>query len=421
MNILCAIAYFPDRFSPCNIDQLLELEPGDADLALRSLHSLVNLECHDIVWHHASFGDFLCDASRAGKFFVGELASRMDLARSVLNALSSLDLAHDATWLIGRYWIKYVVKSVPPSAALLPLIRSINPVFLRLEPMEQNKIIEWFQAIHPVPDDLIQLWEDYVFMDDLSFDWYMVDSTPSLDRAALPIQECREAISKSPGLQRILYATQFLSPEGSFCFFKVVLDSMPWDDVRSLICPLRDVIGEPSHGEVRKLWSSFIFTERAKHLQWATEDKAMAHRCLQLLKDVGSRQLNVQFWYGTCPAWGLLIRITPPCLDLLQEIREFEPPFWLWDGNHLRPIEIHNVVQWLKTFPELPLDVIQLWEGYFLKVYRLTLTGLWEGEKILKEDMERQNREYSFNDSFDSVPHLRRLSEEWGFTTEVPT
>ncbi|KAJ7693133.1 hypothetical protein B0H17DRAFT_913927, partial [Mycena rosella] len=83
VNILCAIAYFPYRFSPCDIDQLLELEPGDTDLALRSLHSLVKLEWRHgdrIRWHHASFGDFLCNPIRAGKFYVGKLASRMDLA-----------------------------------------------------------------------------------------------------------------------------------------------------------------------------------------------------------------------------------------------------------------------------------------------------------------------------------------------------
>ncbi|KAJ7700444.1 hypothetical protein B0H17DRAFT_1047266 [Mycena rosella] len=252
-------------------------------------------------------------------------------------------------------------------------------------------------------------------MGDLSFRWGVVDSMPSSNRAALPIQECREAVSKSPGLQRILYATQFLSTNGTFCFFKVVLDSMPWDDIRSLICPLRDVIGDTPRADVRKLWSSIIFTERAKHLQWATEDKAMAHRCLQVLKDVGSGQLSLLFWYLTHPFWGLLIRIIPPCLVLLQEIREFELPFWFCDGSS---IEIHNVVQWLKTFPEPPLDVIQLWEGYFLKVYRLTR----EKKSVLKEDMERQNREYSFNDSFDSVPHLMWLSEgEGGLTKEVPT
>ncbi|KAJ7700443.1 hypothetical protein B0H17DRAFT_1005562 [Mycena rosella] len=166
VNILCAIVYFPGHFSPCDIDRLLELEAGDTDLALRSLHSLVKLEWRQVRWHHASFEDFLCDASRAGKFYVGELASRMDLARSVLNALSSLDLAHDAAWCVlldahvssvhfgtvhrsvGWDWIRYVVESVPPSAALLPLIRSINPVFFGagLGSEEEDKIIGWFQV-----------------------------------------------------------------------------------------------------------------------------------------------------------------------------------------------------------------------------------------------------------------------------------
>ncbi|KAJ7700455.1 hypothetical protein B0H17DRAFT_977118, partial [Mycena rosella] len=117
VNILGIIAYFPARFSPLDIDQLLEFEPGDTVLALHGLSSLVHLDNKNYVWwHHASFGDFLCNPIRAGRFYVGELASRMDLARSVLNALSSLDFGPAVAWRISWNWIKYVIESVPPSA-----------------------------------------------------------------------------------------------------------------------------------------------------------------------------------------------------------------------------------------------------------------------------------------------------------------
>ncbi|KAJ7700477.1 hypothetical protein B0H17DRAFT_1047309 [Mycena rosella] len=243
-------------------------------------------------------------------------------------------------------------------------------------------------------------------MEGLLSRWGHLFDFPSIsNQAAVPLQQCQEAISKSPGLLRILHATQFLPAYGSLCFFKIVLGSMPWDDIRSIICPLRDLIAVEDGAKLESMF--ILMRERAKHLQWATEDKAMAHRCLQLLKDVGSRQTGLHFWNRTRPSWGLLIRITPPCLDLLQEIREFELPFWLCDYHPryppgLDPIDLHNVVQWLKTFSEPPLDVIHLWEGYFLKVYRLMIPS-WNSEarqkESLKENMERQNRDYSFTDS----------------------
>ncbi|KAJ7486639.1 hypothetical protein FB451DRAFT_771984 [Mycena latifolia] len=101
VGILRVLAYFPDAFSAHHIDQLLDLEAGDTVLVLRSLHSLlcapetINMRDDDpttwvrIGWHHASFGDFLLDPTRGGKFYVGTEERCMDLARSILKALSS--------------------------------------------------------------------------------------------------------------------------------------------------------------------------------------------------------------------------------------------------------------------------------------------------------------------------------------------
>jgi hypothetical protein len=92
-----------------DIEQLLELKSGDVRLALRNLHSVINIPpeeegeeyCegsndhweHDffpdsqIFVHHASFCDFLQDSARAGIFYIGCL-HQTDLSRHILKAFS---------------------------------------------------------------------------------------------------------------------------------------------------------------------------------------------------------------------------------------------------------------------------------------------------------------------------------------------
>jgi hypothetical protein len=75
--------------SAVHIEQLLELEPGDVELALHGLHSVIDLLGEDAIsTHHASFGDFLQDPTRAGIFYVGGCQHRTDLSRHILKALS---------------------------------------------------------------------------------------------------------------------------------------------------------------------------------------------------------------------------------------------------------------------------------------------------------------------------------------------
>ncbi|KAJ7899397.1 hypothetical protein B0H13DRAFT_1718133 [Mycena leptocephala] len=72
-----------------HIEQLLQLEPGDVQLALHGLHSVIDLpEGHEISAHHASFCDFLQDPARAGIFYVGGFQHRTDLSRHILKAFS---------------------------------------------------------------------------------------------------------------------------------------------------------------------------------------------------------------------------------------------------------------------------------------------------------------------------------------------
>ncbi|KAJ7879701.1 hypothetical protein B0H13DRAFT_1630627, partial [Mycena leptocephala] len=75
--------------TPLQFDRLLELEPGDVELILRSLHSVLNIPSKrgTISAHHASLLDFLHDSRRSLNFHI-DLESRLNLVRAVLKALS---------------------------------------------------------------------------------------------------------------------------------------------------------------------------------------------------------------------------------------------------------------------------------------------------------------------------------------------
>jgi hypothetical protein len=71
-----------------HIEQLLELEPGDVQLTLHGLHSIINLEDYILSTHHASFCDFLQDPARAGIFYIGGCQHQTDLSCHILKAFS---------------------------------------------------------------------------------------------------------------------------------------------------------------------------------------------------------------------------------------------------------------------------------------------------------------------------------------------
>ncbi|KAJ7884472.1 hypothetical protein B0H13DRAFT_1628685 [Mycena leptocephala] len=75
-----------------HMEQLLELKPGDMQLALRGLHSVLKVpttigsDTDSINVYHASFPDFLEDPSRSGSFYVGGCQHKQRLVCRILKA-----------------------------------------------------------------------------------------------------------------------------------------------------------------------------------------------------------------------------------------------------------------------------------------------------------------------------------------------
>ncbi|KAJ7902295.1 hypothetical protein B0H13DRAFT_760625 [Mycena leptocephala] len=89
LSILKAITFSEFRLHADTVEKLLELKAGDVQLTLRNLHSVLDVnDMWGITGYHASFQDFLQDAERAGKFYVGAEQLCVDLAHSVFKALT---------------------------------------------------------------------------------------------------------------------------------------------------------------------------------------------------------------------------------------------------------------------------------------------------------------------------------------------
>ncbi|KAJ7491436.1 hypothetical protein B0H11DRAFT_2399948 [Mycena galericulata] len=89
LKILTATVVYRLRLCPRDVEQLLELHPGDIHLVLRSLHSVIKVEKDSFITiHHTSFLDFLNDPARSGPFYIGGSQHRVDLLRCTLKALT---------------------------------------------------------------------------------------------------------------------------------------------------------------------------------------------------------------------------------------------------------------------------------------------------------------------------------------------
>ncbi|KAK1233386.1 hypothetical protein PQX77_003459 [Marasmius sp. AFHP31] len=71
------------------IEILLDLAPGDVDITLRAMHSVLDIHEDRITVSHTSFRDYLFDRARSEIFFIDQDTQTYQLARRWLQALSA--------------------------------------------------------------------------------------------------------------------------------------------------------------------------------------------------------------------------------------------------------------------------------------------------------------------------------------------
>ncbi|KAJ6504087.1 hypothetical protein C8R47DRAFT_176894 [Mycena vitilis] len=410
LKILMVIA-FPLPLSPTHIEQLVGLEFGDVPLVLHGLHSVIGglseeseedgsnppqyqaregLVCppdklpfvtrkEGLYVYHASFGDFLHDPGRAGSFYIGGCSHRMELARCVLKGFA---YKHDNPFLNRRSHVSWHLRSdafkciavSPPCAELVTLLESLNPDFLfhqssnqQFRRLAQNPemIVEWLKRSQPTPEATIQLWEDYRFMLSCESVW----SYPTRAGLFLPQHpeenevteqdrdNYRQLLARSlPSTVRILQAVKFIpDPWNTIGIFKLhLLLEVPWDQLRTAICSLRSLVCE----DIRVVFVALdpcIFPGLFGSLML---DLARGHLIVMLRIHNGELARHL-VW--SLLGWSRFLRACPPSEKLMEYFRNIAS---VLESPHPFGDEIHNAVQWLKTYPQASLELISRWEGF---------------------------------------------------------
>ncbi|KAJ7280865.1 hypothetical protein C8J57DRAFT_1300313 [Mycena rebaudengoi] len=88
----------------------------------------------------------------------------------------------------------------------------------------------------------------------------------------------------------------------------------------------------------------------------------------RLLKEIATGQKPL-YYQPVLLRWGYFVRASAHSLELLQDIREFLS-FEAFSDIQIyadEPENYHSILQWLKTFPNPPLDLISIWVGYLME------------------------------------------------------
>ncbi|KAF7330634.1 NACHT domain-containing protein [Mycena sanguinolenta] len=347
-----------------HIEQLLGLEPGDVRLTLRGLHSLIHVRKSPSIMedsgnrddsfnlgifvHHASFYDFLQDPRRAGIFCTGCDSCKTDLSRCIFQKLSypktsSTQADHLVWYLDGHFALEYIISS-EPSSDLISLLCSFDPEPLfRYHPRHEiiDGVLNWLKKSQPLPEDLIQVWQEYKFMD-----YFESIVAPEADQVTQEDwNRSYQVLSQaSPLLLRILRAGTLIykrhsDPTGTFfVLFDIhFLLDISWDELRMAICSLR----------------SFTDGEIANIFVVAKESARSAANFGPLMLDLtrGALRLVQKVLRAEWPSgikihahWSWYLQQCPPSLHLLQDVQPLaihHPCFQASDHQ--------RIIQWLKV------------------------------------------------------------------------
>ncbi|KAJ6586124.1 hypothetical protein B0H19DRAFT_1369115, partial [Mycena capillaripes] len=127
----------------------------------------------------------------------------------------------------------------------------------------------------------------------------------------------------------------------------------------SRLRPILD--GYPEVVDLRKL-TGMLFQD-SRWDTWRVDTSTdLSWGCIRLRRLIDSGHLPKRLW-GVHKNYGCFIRGSPPCTVLLSAVQEFVLPCIPKDAwNRHQESECHDIIQWLKSFPEPPLDEIRRWQ-----------------------------------------------------------
>ncbi|KAJ7445940.1 hypothetical protein B0H11DRAFT_393174 [Mycena galericulata] len=141
----------------------------------------------------------------------------------------------------------------------------MNPEFFfccfDLKIAQYLEFFNWLKNFHILGNDFIPVWEDYRFMLFCEHAW---NSTPTeLPTTQNPHNYRQMLFQVSPQLIRIFHAYKLLGQFTCDILYHIHLFfDLSWDELRSVICPLRGLIGEDKD----RLGELFVFASDSTSL-----------------------------------------------------------------------------------------------------------------------------------------------------------
>ncbi|KAJ6569211.1 hypothetical protein B0H19DRAFT_1134858 [Mycena capillaripes] len=356
LRILLAILTFSLNLD--EIEHLLGLEPGDAYLALRGLHSLLEIpRSSTIKVHYAPLQDFLRDPKRSGEFCISTSQNKLDLAQSVLKAIGKHDetqsYPHRSVIMDG---LGYIASSVSPSEDLVPLVKGgLDYMDYTSIAGKTKRFMGWLEKIPFVPADMLELWGNYRFL--LVFDICLAQPCkPPPGDPDIRVKG-RDILTNSPPLIRLFQMRDLLTKKTfQWCpsFFQIAsMSSVSWHEIMMALCPLRLLVPEYKATPTRLTEIlSYMQEQTTSYLlpfDHSAASRDLARGFLRMVK--ANPQIFPYSWTADINFVHLVV-LFPPCANLLSDIIDLTT--WidtLGSSNDLGMIK------------QPPLEVIQFWEA----------------------------------------------------------
>ncbi|KAF8160202.1 hypothetical protein K438DRAFT_1942388 [Mycena galopus ATCC 62051] len=412
-DILQCVFLFKFDLNPIQLDRLLELEPGDVRLILRGLHSVLQVpsDTDTISVHHASFLDFLQDQRRSSIFYF-DPESRKNVTQAFLKILSHDRFDTALAWYPTANDFIKCIDLTPPSAELVPQIQRLNPDVLwglqspRLSETIIQKVLIWLKAIQPTPEDLIQRWEYYHFMVlwDASYDCglstfmrqvgmsqilslspqiLLVLQTKMSGSLLRPLADCRQFVARSPEFARIFQAQWLLyshlnQPHHLLSVYHLhQILGVSWDETMATLVAVRSIVDRGSR--TRLVAGTFTILLLVAELHPVDIPGLIGDLSCGILRLIQRASGVDRAWYPGYhmdfltdgASWGSFIRYSRSSPQLRSQLDKFVPQwqrFPSFMGHYcLGPENFYNVLQWLKAQPDLPLGLVERWQGYSME------------------------------------------------------
>ncbi|KAK7001574.1 hypothetical protein R3P38DRAFT_2649778 [Favolaschia claudopus] len=388
LRILSVIAArFTDRLHVDGIGELLGLKLGEILLTLRRLHSLINVEdrlskandppTKKISVYHASFLDFLHDPGRSQSFCFTDL-KRQNLAVDMLTCLANPSEDDDDPECSSNFPFKLVqylpflstTELTPRVANLLHRMSYewIDSFYFPRHCNETQDLRPWLKR-QQAPAHLLNRWDKYCLLAEVQRHCSSMQFEETLD-TTITLDYIRSVTSSQQirVIQLFFLVCLRLSPMfiHKFCITgtRVIL-GLSWKEFESIVAGLPSA--PPDWEGDTSLWL-YTFIASISHptrMRILHPDPTLENTARWCLNNIGRRP-RISRWFP--PAWSCILRSCPPSSDLLHLLCAVEgeiSSFILQDIEEQTrdrwPVapHWHNILQWLQTFPEQPLDMIK--------------------------------------------------------------